>query len=124
MLQNNTSTRTLISIFGLGKKAVIYSLILTQLCSNSSVATSQSIEEKIENIHNPFQISSTKPKAIKKTKNKSITINAIIDNSLLFKDNWYKKGEKIANCTILKINKFDAKIVCKDGKIKELKVNK
>ena len=93
-------------------------LLLTVLFAQSDV-----LEEQITLIKNPFDNS------IKKTKKESISkkrlkIYAIINQSLLYKNKWYKKGDKLHNCTILQIEKYSAKFVCRNKKIIILKVNK
>jgi hypothetical protein len=80
-----------------------------------------SLEERIKSSKNPFAQKTTKTSNISSAKkNKSPKIYAIINNSLLYKEKWYKKGDKIEDCTILQINKFDAKFICKNKKIKQL----
>ena len=86
-----------------------------------------SIEEKINNTTNPFSTKKgSKPTTTKvsKTSKKSIKIDAIINNSLLFKNKWYKKGQKIEDCTILQINKFNIKLICKNRRIRQINIYK
>jgi hypothetical protein len=106
--------------------------ILTVFISLSYLFASQPQTQNrdILSIHNPFDRTSVKqipqiqtqrdisePKKIP-----NYRIDAIINQSLLCNGKWYAKGQKIGDCTILKINITSSQIICSDKKIKTLKL--